>query len=259
MKVFIVFSVTIIGLALAGKGGKAAKNGEDDSCGIDAMTMGAMCVSGTAMGAKMETAFADCYNMPQEESRAGKKGKGKAAKGKAGKKGKGKSGKGKGGKGKTCPDFEDLLSKIDEESTDHQCFMDKMGWMDSDGNMLQDVHDADMASLNSALTAKIDEQSIADCASEKMEKMSKEGEQCASSYNEEQLNTLQAIGQAMAEGACSHKAFMTACGEYVKESFQTFLTTAKTEENGESNNGGKGGKSGKGGKGGKKGKGKKGK
>merc|ERR1712080_355255 len=92
MKVVIVTAVTLLGLALAGKHGK------DEACGMDPMTMGALCVSGTAMGAKMETAFADCYDVPTAEGRARKpKGKGKGKKGKGKGKG-GKSGKGKGGK-----------------------------------------------------------------------------------------------------------------------------------------------------------------
>merc|ERR1712080_173170 len=161
MKVLIVTAVTLLGLALAGK------NGKDEACGMDPMTMGALCVSGTAMGAKMETAFADCYSGPTAEGRQGnqrEKEKGK-------KKGKGKGGKG--GKEDKCPDFEDLLTKIDAETADHQCFMEKMEWVDNDGNMLQDVHAADMASLNTALTEKIDQQEIDDCTAEMMGKMGK--------------------------------------------------------------------------------------
>merc|ERR1712080_398172 len=107
---------------------------------------------------------------PTAEGRA-RKGKGK------GKKGKGKGKGGKGGKEDKCPDFEDLLTKIDAETADHQCFMEKMEWVDNDGNMLQDVHAADMASLNTALTEKIDQQEIDDCTAEMMGKMGKEGEE----------------------------------------------------------------------------------
>merc|ERR1712080_387776 len=122
---------------------------------MDPMAIGGWCVAGTDMGTKMEAAITECYNGPTEEAegRAGKKGKGKGGKKKPGKGGKGGKGKaGKGGKGGKCPSYDEIVSKIDSETADEQCFMEKMGWVDNDYNFLQDVHDADMASLNSALT-----------------------------------------------------------------------------------------------------------
>merc|ERR1712088_28114 len=114
---------------------------KENMCGedMDPMAIGHWCVAGTDMGNKMEAAITECYNIPSGEAlgRAGKKGKGKGGKG-----GKGKAGKG--GKGSKCPSYDDIVSKIDSETADEQCFMDKMGWVDSEFNFLQDVHDADM-------------------------------------------------------------------------------------------------------------------
>merc|ERR1719186_996570 len=54
----------------------------------DPMEIGALCVAGTEMGAKMEAAMAECFNM-SDVMRKAKPGKGKKGKG-----------KGKGGKGR---------------------------------------------------------------------------------------------------------------------------------------------------------------
>merc|ERR1712080_26612 len=197
---------------------------------------------GTDMGTKMEAAITKCYNGPTEEAegRAGKKGKGKAGKKKPGKGGKGgeegetqggKGGKkkpGKGGKGGKCPSYDEIVSKIDSETADEQCFMEKMGWVDNDYNFLQDVHDADMASLNSALTDRMDEQEFEECATEMMEKMGTEGEKCADSYTEEEIDNLKMIGQAIAYSTCGHKIFTKACGAYAKESFIQFMESKNT-------------------------------
>merc|ERR1712080_73505 len=181
----------------------------------DPMAIGGWCVAGTDMGTKMEAAITECYNGPTEEAegRAGKKGKGKA---------------GKGGKGGKCPSYDEIVSKIDSETADEQCFMEKMGWVDNDYNFLQDVHDADMASLNSALTDRMDEQEFEECATEMMEKMGTEGEKCADSYTEEEIDNLKMIGQAIAYSTCGHKIFTKACGAYAKESFIQFMESKNT-------------------------------
>ena len=51
-----------------------------------------------------------------------------------------------------------------------------MGWMDNEGNMMEDVMEADMASLNPALTDRIDEQDIETCTNKTLEMWGKEGE-----------------------------------------------------------------------------------
>merc|ERR1712080_581706 len=207
---------------------------EDGSlCGedMDPMAIGGWCVAGTDMGTKMEAAITECYNGPTEEAegKAGKKKPGKGGKKKPGKGGKGGKGKaGKGGKGGKCPSYDEIVSKIDSETADEQCFMEKMGWVDNDYNFLQDVHDADMASLNSALTDRMDEQEFEECATEMMEKMGTEGEKCADSYTEEEIDNLKMIGQAIAYSTCGHKIFTKACGAYAKESFIQFMESKNT-------------------------------
>merc|ERR1711890_179940 len=105
--------------------------------------------------------------------------------------GKGKGGKG--GKGKKCPSFDDLMSKIEAETADHRCVMEKMGWMENNGTMMKDVMEADMASLNPALTDRINETDIEMCANKTMNMMAKEGKKCASSYNDEEIETLEQL------------------------------------------------------------------
>merc|ERR1719186_1842280 len=183
--------------------------GDDDGMCVGPMEMGALCVVGTEMGAKMEAAITECFNMSDVTMRKAKPGKGK--RGKGGKGGKGK-GKGKGGKKDKCPSFDDLIAKIEAETADHRCMMNQMGWLDSGMNIMEDVMEADMASLNPALTDRLDEAEIEMCANETMEEMAKEGEMCASAYSDEEVATLVMIGYHIAVAECSHEAFMKACG-----------------------------------------------
>jgi len=233
MRFFLFIAITFICLAQAKKGGKGKGKGKkpqefsseemsseemgDDGEGMcaDPMEMGALCMAGTDMGAKMEAAVAECFNM-SEVMRKGKPGKGKKGKG------------GKGGKGKKCPSFDDLMIKIEAETADHRCVLEKMGWMENNGTMMKDVMEADMASLNPALTDRINETDIEMCANKTMNMMAKEGEKCASSYNDEEIETLETIGMHIAMAECSHKAFMKACGDYVKESFMGFMIAANS-------------------------------
>jgi len=242
MRFFFIVAIALVCLAEAKKGGKgkgkkpqkfsseemsseemsSKEMEEDEGMCADPMEMGALCMAGTDMGNKMMAAVAECFNMP-EEMRKGKAGKGK--KGKGGK-GKGKGKGGKGGKGEKCPSFDDLMSKIEAETADERCMMEKMGWMDSGMKVMMDVMEADFGSLNPDLTGRIDEQQVKMCANQTMDMMEKEGQMCASTYNDEEIETLETIGMHIAMAECSHKAFMKACGEYIKESFMAFMMEA---------------------------------
>merc|ERR1712061_322286 len=240
MRFFLIVAIALVCLAEAKKGGKgkgkkpqkfsseemsseemsSKEMGDDEGMCADPMEMGALCMAGTDMGDKMMAAMAECFNMPEEMR------KGKAGKGKKGKGGKGKGKGDKGGKGEKCPSFDDLMSKIEAETADERCMMEKMGWMDSGMNVMMDVMEADFGSLNPALTDRIDEQQVKMCANQTMDMMAKEGQMCASSYNDEEIETLETIGMHIAMAECSHKAFMKACGEYIKESFMGFMMEA---------------------------------
>merc|ERR1711981_948661 len=129
-----------------------------------------------------------------------------------------------GSKGGKCPSYDDIISKIDSETADEQCFMKKMGWVDDDYNFLDTVQLADMASLKPALTDRIDLQELDECASKMVKKMGTETEECHDSYTEEEADTLKMIGHAIAYSTCGHKMFEKACGAYAKESFIQFMT-----------------------------------
>jgi len=231
MKFFIVVAITLLALANAQKGekgkgekgGKAGKGGSSEEMGdgenkamcAEPEMLGAICVAGTKLGTKLNAAIAKCSGEEEmAKGRAGRPIKGlfkklfKRKKGRGNKKGKGFKG-GKGGKGGKCTSFDELMEKIDAETSNHRCVMKKMGWMDTDGNMVQDVHNADMLTLNKALTGKIDEAEIEECSKNVFEMMSKkhENNKCASSFDEDQVVTLEKIRMQMAKGKCAQKIF----------------------------------------------------
>merc|ERR1719402_887637 len=195
--------------------------------------LGAICVAGNILGTKLNAAMAKCSGdeemakgrarrpiqglfkklFKRKRGSGNKKGR-RNKKGRGNKKGKGFKGSkgdkgGKGGKGGKCPSFDELMEKIDAETSNHRCVMKKMGWMDTDGNMVQDVHNADMLTLNKALTGKIDEAEIEECSKNVFEMMFKKHEKnkCASSFDEDQVVTLEKIRMQMAKGKCAQKIF----------------------------------------------------
>merc|ERR1712110_215284 len=231
-------------------GGKPGPGGEgkEESCWeFDPMEVGRLCVVGTEMGAKIETAVEECYNVdtgaaegrarpgngkkpkkpkPSEGGRPGKKpGKGGKPKPSEGAK-PGKGGKkpkpGKGGK-RPCLEFDDLVSEIRSKFADEICFLDKMGWVENELEWNEDTFVYDMSSLNSELKGKINQTAIDDCAEKMTNKIVMMGKKCSDNYTDEQNETLLQIGQFVAHGTCGHEGFEKACGEYVKEGFETYM------------------------------------
>merc|ERR1711890_175695 len=193
--------------------------------------LGAICVAGTDLEPRWRQLWLNAleerrWQQGEQGTQSLLKGKGKerekANLAREVKKGKG----GKGGKGGKCPSFDELIEKIDAETAGHRCVIEKMGWMDSDGNMIKEVHDADMATLNKDLTDRIDEQEIEDCSNKAFEMMSKKYGDNKCGFDDDQVETLSKIGMQMAQGKCAQKVFMKACGEYVKESFMAFMMEA---------------------------------
>merc|ERR1719495_308197 len=207
------------------------------------------------MGAKMETAVGECYNVdngtvegrarkpkPQggkkpKPSEGGEKPNKKPGQGgekpnkKPGQGGKkpGTGGKkpGQGGKkpgqgGKECPEFDDLVSEIRSKFADDVCFLEKMEWVQNE-EWNEVAFKLDMSSLNFELTGKINQTAIEECAVKMKNKLTMMGEKCSDEYTDEQKETLMQVGHYVAYGICGHKGFEKACGEYAKEGFEAYM------------------------------------
>merc|ERR1711962_1625350 len=78
----------------------------------------------------------------------------------------------------SCPSLDEMRSSAMEEMKTELCVLNAIGWMDDEGNMMQDVEDADMAEFPEAVREAVSEAKIKDCAevatAAKMEAMMKD-------------------------------------------------------------------------------------
>merc|ERR1719494_224244 len=78
----------------------------------------------------------------------------------------------------SCPSLDEMRASAMEEMKTELCVLNAIGWMDDEGNMVQDVEDADMAEFPEAVREAVSEAKIKDCAevatAAKMEAMMKD-------------------------------------------------------------------------------------
>merc|ERR1712010_407909 len=166
------------------------------------------------------------FEEPSERGRkkkATKKMKGKKSKGtkSKGTKSKGKKSKGKGKKPSkkpfekpskkpsgfksckaSCPSMDEMRASAMEEIETELCVLNAIGWIDAEGNMKQDVEDADMAEFPAAVKEAVSEAKIKDCA------------EVATARK---LEAMMEMMEMMAGMQCWDKAFPKACPGHIKE------------------------------------------
>merc|ERR1719402_2175876 len=80
----------------------------------------------------------------------------------------------------SCPSMDEMRASAMEEMETELCVLNAIGWIDAEGNMKQDVEDADMAEFPAAVKEAVSEAKIKDCAevatARKMEAMMEDKE-----------------------------------------------------------------------------------
>merc|ERR1711971_176395 len=64
----------------------------------------------------------------------------------------------------SCPSMDEMKASAMEEMETELCVLNAIGWIDDNGNMKQDVEDADMAEFPAAVKEAVSEAKIKDCA-----------------------------------------------------------------------------------------------
>merc|ERR1711936_732318 len=129
----------------------------------------------------------------------------------------------------SCSSLDEMRSSAMEEMKTELCVLNAIGWMDDEGNMKQDVEDADMAEFPEAVREAVSEAKIKDCAevatAAKMEAMMKDKRfqkkygacfknEC---YSEEEMEAMTKMMEMMAGMRCWDRAFTKACKGHIKE------------------------------------------
>merc|ERR1719260_329373 len=136
----------------------------------------------------------------------------------------------------SCPSLEEMRSSAMEEMKTELCVLNAIGWMDEEGNMKQDVEDADMAEFPEAVREAVSEAKIKDCAevatAAKMEAMMKDKKfqkkygacfenEC---YSEEDMEAMTKMMEMMAGMQCWDRAFTKACKGHIKENLMNMAS-----------------------------------
>merc|ERR1711936_1388730 len=137
----------------------------------------------------------------------------------------------------SCPSMDEMRSSAMEEMKTELCVLNAIGWMDDEGNMMQDVEDADMAEFPEAVKEAVSEAKIKDCAevatAAKMEAMMKDKKfqkkygacfenEC---YSEEETEAMTKMMEMMAGMQCWDRAFTKACTGHIKENLMNMASS----------------------------------
>merc|ERR1711973_1011097 len=129
----------------------------------------------------------------------------------------------------SCPSLDEMRASAMEEMKTELCVLNAICWMDDEGNMMQDVEDADMAEFPEAVRVAVREAKIKDCAevatAAKMEAMMKDKKfqkkygACFENkcYSEEDMEAMTKMMEMMAGMQCWDRAFTKACKGHIKE------------------------------------------
>merc|ERR1711936_515310 len=136
----------------------------------------------------------------------------------------------------SCSSLDEMRSSAMEEMKTELCVLNAIGWMDDEGNMKQDVEDADMAEFPEAVREAVSEAKIKDCAevatAAKMEAMMKDEKfqkkygacfknEC---YSEEDMEAMTKMMEMMAGMQCWDRAFTKACKGHIKENLMSMAS-----------------------------------
>merc|ERR1711970_1086427 len=184
------------------------------------------CTAGTPLGVKIAQASAACMEASTEEefevvteivANRRRKCRGRRCKG---------NGK------KKCPSVDDIKEKIETEMEGDLCILSQLGWIDADGQAIEDVMTADLMTLPGDVSAKLSEDKVAECADKMVTKMEKKHKRCAKMYSSDDTDQLRELGLKVASYKCFEKQFAKSCQEFVRQEIYQFYME-KMEQSGE--------------------------
>merc|ERR1712055_265267 len=137
----------------------------------------------------------------------------------------------------SCPSLDEMRASAMEEMKTELCVLNAIGWMDDEGNMMQDVEDADMAEFPEAVREAVSEAKINDCAEVdtaaeleammKDKKFQKKYGACFENecYSEEDMEAMTKMMEMMAGMQCWDRAFTKACKGHIKENLMSMASS----------------------------------
>merc|ERR1719427_868024 len=240
MRFFILFCLVLVASA-----DSSEENGRDEDGGLhfDAREVAMACTAGSPIGAKLANAFATCLGasgtdtveiategstLPPTDGTALSTTTGSIVINRRRKPCRGRKCRGKGKK--RCPGVEDIKEKIGAEMEDDLCILNQLGWIDSDGEAVEEVMTADLMTLPTDVSAKLSEDKIGSCADKMVSKMSKKHRRCAKMYSADDMAQLSELGLKVASYKCFQMQFAKSCQAFVREEIYDFYKAQIMQE-----------------------------
>jgi len=230
----IMFKFSVI-FCFAILGGSHSQE-QDDEGGLcfDGSEVALACTAGTPVREKLVQAFSACFEGEDGEVAEERRGRGK--KGCRGRKCKGKGKRPK----QSCPTVDSILEKIELEMEQDLCVMSQLGWIDEDGQPINQTMTEDVMSLPQEVSAQLTDDAVGECAMEMaMEMATKLAEnpkhaRCADKYTQEDTDRLEEVGMMVANYKCFQSMFNKACQGLVRSQIYQLYgaddTSMKEEE-----------------------------
>merc|ERR1719427_163177 len=232
MRFFILFC-----LVLAASADSSEEKGRNEDGGIhfDAKEVAMACTAGTPIGAKLANAFATCLGASgTDDVEIATEGTtlptttGSIVINRRRKPCRGRKCRGKGKK--RCPGVEDIKEKIGAEMEDDLCILNQLGWIDSEGEAVEEVMTADLMTLPTDVSANLSEDKIGSCADEMVSKMSKKHRRCAKMYSADDMAQLSELGLKVSSYKCFQKQFAKSCQAFVREEIYDYYKAQIMQE-----------------------------
>merc|ERR1711892_820895 len=170
MKFLVLFVIAAVSSA------KPSKEGPKQGGGLyfDKGEVALACTAGTPVGVKFGSALASCGSnnsnntTSQSESAAVASRKKKTCRGR----------RCRSKFTKKCPSLEDIKKKIGKEMKVDLCILNKLGWIDTEGQAVDAVMKADLMTLPAEVSAKLSDEKVDACADKMVSKMSQRHKRC---------------------------------------------------------------------------------
>merc|ERR1711892_796277 len=231
MRFVILFCLVLAASADSSEEGR----NEDGGLHFDAKEVAMACTAGTPIGAKLANAFATCLGASgTDDVEIATEGTtlptttGSIVVNRRRKPCRGRKCRGKGKK--RCPGVEDIKEKIGADMEDDLCILNQLGWIDSEGEAVEEVMTADLMTLPTDVSAKLSEDKIGSCADKMVSKMSKKHRRCAKMYSADDMAQLSELGLKVASYKCFQKQFAKSCQAFVRKEIYDYYKAQIMQE-----------------------------
>merc|ERR1712037_723468 len=111
-----------------------------------------------------------------------------------------------------CYSYDEIMEWVEEEYADDACVLQTIGWMNENFDFNEEVIEADVTSLNPVVSAPLFEHHPA-CVAEVMDYV--EDHECASTFSEEEQDSLMETAEKIANYECFLHLFEQGCMDFL--------------------------------------------